>query len=268
MANTGYLINPKVIQVFKNGPNSGSVVDEDFNIEFNISSSFTSSLLCNSNLYEYKTLNLNLCPLPTGSSEICVPPLLNNIICEDNTDFNLQYVINFNENIYISSSDYIIEYSLNNQFLNTGSQQININIINPNNNYIIDISDLNPTPLNITTPIYFRIKRICNTISSSYSQIQTSTCSISNLNYLVILHRDQTFDLACLGNPIDTNTQCIGVTDSFCGLPYYINTNNFETANLLYLNNNNTLALEGWYSDGVVSRYWDGNNFIYNVLCQ
>jgi hypothetical protein len=272
MSNTGYLINPKVIQIFTSGPNSGSMVNEEFNTEFDFITDFTSSLICNK-LYEYKTYNPLLCPPKPNS--ICITPILISAFVNDCTAFDYNYNIIFNSNISNpSESIYSIEYSSNTNFSPFTSQEI---IISSSNNIItqsINISDLIPLPLNNSSRVRFRIKKICSGMSSSSdSNIITTSCLAAQTNYLIFLEKNSGINQACGCNPnpevgeisnclTDENGTIIPQTN-----PYYINSNEFINATQLYLNNTNVLALAGWYTDSSISRYWNGTSFINIIYC-
>jgi hypothetical protein len=269
MANTGYIINPKVIQIFTTGPNSGSVVDEDFNIEFNISSSFTSSLLCN-NLYEYKIFNPLLCPPPTGT--LCISPTFisaSNINCGSN-EYNYNIIFNTNIN-NPSGSIYKIEYSQFLDFSITGSEILNITSSNNIINHQFNISEITSSILNDNIRLRFRIKNICNISESLYSNIISTQCIQPIESYLILLERNTNITSACGCYSINNNiVNCLTDIDGnyiFNGLPYYINNSDYINATQLYLNTNNQPALPGWYHDTNISRYWDGNNFINSIYC-
>mgnify|MGYP000385445201 CR=1 FL=1 len=49
---------------------------------------------------------------------------------------------------------------------------------------------------------------------------------------------------------------------------YYIDEPSFIDATILAVDSGlNTNALQGWYSDGTVVRYWNGSSFTANNLC-
>lgn len=271
MPNTGYLINPKVVQIFINGPNSGSIVNENFNVEFDFMTDFTSSLICNK-LYEYKTYNPLLCPPETGS--ICITPILISASANDCLISDYNYNIIFDSNIINpSGSIYSIEYSSNINFNPFTSQEITIssstNIISQS----INISDLINLPLNNQSNTFFRIKQICSEVSSSlYSNIITAACLNIEINYLILLERNSNINHACGCEPTPPSNVSICSTDEYGNdiiliNSYYINSNQFLDATKLYLNNTNALALPGWYNDNNISRYWNGNSFINIIYC-
>ena len=172
MANTGYIINPQVIQVFTSGPNSGSEVSSSYNINFDISSSFTSSNLCG-NEYSYKLFNPLFCEI----DNYCVYPTLVSstpVYCDKNYNYtySIQYLVNSS-----SISDSIMEYSLDPTFTNNVGFLLLLNQPDPNT-IIVNISDgLSTLPLNGNTQVYFRMKNICGgSISSSYSNVISSSC--------------------------------------------------------------------------------------------
>lgn len=179
MPNTGYIINPYIKQIFTSGPNSGSIVDNLFNIEFNISSSFTSSIICG-NEYNYRIFD----PINCEIDNYCVYPTITSIfpiLCNRfyNFAYNVEYLVNSS---LISSSiiEYsIIEYSISPDFSGEIGSSSLMNDPDPNL-AIINISDsLTVLPLNGNTQVYFRMKNVCSgSISSSYSNIISSSCVI------------------------------------------------------------------------------------------
>jgi len=269
MANTGYIINPKVIQIFTTGPNLGSIVNEDFNIEFDVSSSFTSSLLCN-NLYEYKIFDLLNCP---PSEDICIIPTLisaSNTNCGSN-EYN--YNIIFNTNISNPSGNlYKIEYAPFIDFSNSGSELIYVTSSNNIINYQFNINEITSSLLNDNSRVLFRIKNICGLSESLYSNIILTRCTPIIENYLILLERNINIGNAC-GCTSTSISQNVCIQDAegntiWLSQSYYINSTNFINATQLYLNQNQQPALAGWYNDQNISRYWNGNSFTNIIYCQ
>jgi len=174
MPNTGYIINPYVKQIFTSGPNSGSGVNNLFDIEFDISSSFTSSIVCN-DIYNYKIFNPIQCNISGG---YCIYPTIIEITPFECTRFSFyRYSIEYNTND-VSIDNSIIEYSLTSDFTGEVGSTLLLNGSDPNAT-IIDISDgLSILPLNGNIYIYFRIKNICISGDSIYSNIISSNCVI------------------------------------------------------------------------------------------
>jgi hypothetical protein len=172
MANTGYKINPSVQQVFTTGPSSGSLVSSSYIINFDVSSSFTSALLCNT-LYSYREFDSINCNI-TG---YCITPTFINataISCSSTPYFyNLTYNINGITSSIPSSQ---IEYSINPSFDFYVTQSRN-NISDYSNS--INIALTGSTPLNKNQPVYFRIKNNCvGSGSSLYSEILSAQCPL------------------------------------------------------------------------------------------
>ncbi len=250
MANTGYIINPKVIQVFTTGPDSGSIVSSSFTIEF--SGSFTSSLLCNQT-YQNKIFD----PINCVVSNFCISPKIAIIqpfsSCDDDP-FNYTYVITYNTNSP-SASQSIIEYSLQPDFSGeTGSSGI-INNYSQSMEHDLFL-DLQSYPLYQYDPIYFRIKNICSGSSStsSYSVIEQFNCEPPPQPTLY---------------PIFLRRGCFLHGPSVL---YYVDGTDFPDApnpqgslysSTFICNTNNPFnyAPTGIYSNGYIFRNFDGNIF-------
>lgn len=263
MANTGYTINPKVIQIFTSGPNSGSEVSSSYNIEFNPSSSFTSLIKCDTE-FEYRIYNPEICPPETSS--ICPQPLNNSKVSLNcNSTYDYIYYVTYNPGGIQNS---IIEYSLSNNFVGeTGSLLVSNS---SGINYIdVDISNLNTLPINNQVPVYFRIKNICgNDISSSYNNVFYSQCDQNidpSPNYLILLAKLQN---PCVYSDEEYSQQNICIfDDSFCGNYYYINSNSFSGCTLIKKQDGINNANPGWYYDGYISRQWNGSFFTQTIIC-
>jgi len=259
MANTGYIINPKVIQIFTSGPNSGSEVSSSYNIEFNLSSSFTSLIKCDTE-FEYRIYNPEICPPETSS--ICPQPLNNSKVSLNcNSTYDYIYYVTYNPGGIQNS---IIEYSLSNNFVGeTGSLLVSNS---SGINYIdVDISNLNTLPINNQVPVYFRIKNICgNDISSSYNNVFYSQCEEQQEQlYFIILSRDGN---PCSSSPYIQSAIC-DFDGNFCGFPYYINASSFEDCTIIKNQDGINNALPSWYYNGNISRYWNGSIFTQTLIC-
>jgi hypothetical protein len=259
MPNTGYIINPKVIQIFTSGPNSGSEVTSSFNIEFNISSSFTSSFLCN-NEYFYKIFDPLNCPI----DNYCIEPFIISSNVLNPTTYDYLYNIEYNSSNITSS---IIEYSLSDTFTTeTGSLYIT-NSIDPNN-ITIDISEgLNTLPINCNSIVYFRMKNICNVSQSLYSNIVGTFCtsSLQSISQQIFLSYNSNIINACA---LNSSGPCTQIDDLICGDRKYINSTEFNNATTLHDNSaRNILSPAYWYCDGTISRYWNGTSFTQTINC-
>lgn len=263
MANTGYIIHPKVIQKFTSGPDSGTQVNSLFTASFDVSSSFTSSYLCEVQ-YVYKELDYINCPIPG----FCPSPTI--ISINNNNCVTYDYIYNFSYNInspILNTPSSSIEYCLNNSFTGeTGSQNLlNIDIINSSS---LNISDLIDLPLNQFTPIYFRMKNNCSgSGDSSYSEIISSSCMNeepeSPTLYRVILSRNDTEFFAC-----NTNITSFCDENGHCGNFYWSDNTDFNLNNVLYNQNNTSFPSPiGWYSNGIISKYWNGSQFTNQITC-
>lgn len=258
MANTGYTINPKVIQVFTTGPDSGSIVSSSFTIEF--SGSFTSSLLCNENFY-----NKVFDPINCTIDNFCINPTINNVTpsssCDDD-NFNYIYNISYNTNTPTSSQS-IIEYSLQSDFSGEiGSSSL---ITNTTQTMIYSLSlNLTTNPLNNYTPLYFRMNNICSGSigSSSYSLIVSYSCPIPEPPGPTPLY------------PIFLRRDC---SNKGPNILYYVNAPAFEGGTfgnlddsifICYTNNPYDLASIGYYSDGFSRRYFNGTIFTTSNPCE
>lgn len=185
MANTGYKINPQVIQIFTTGPNSGSIVTSSFTVTFDSGSGFNSASLCNQFFYnkEYDPYN---CIIPS----FCVPPILYTAYsqyCDSSYNYTYQFAIGAGSS---SLEGLRVEYSLTPDFtgevkgttitdyIGSTIAPLNVNISNGlTNRSEISSSGLVTLPLNQYSPVYFRAKSICSgSNSSSYSNIQEGKC--------------------------------------------------------------------------------------------
>jgi len=170
MANTGYIINPYIKQVFTSGPSSGSLVSSSYVINFDPSSSFTDAVLCGT-IYEYRKFDPINCPI-TG---FCISPTILTASVINCSDLNYNYLITYDINGITSSiSSSVIEYSLNPSFnpyfsttFNNTTDYINSSSLSLNGN----------TPLNKKQPIYLRLKNECSGSGSSlYSNTIIAQC--------------------------------------------------------------------------------------------
>jgi len=194
MANTGYKINPQVIQIFTTGPSSGSIVTSSFTVTFDSGSDFISSSLCNQ-LFYYKTYDPYNCVVPS----LCIPPILGSVTsqyCNSSYNYVYQFVLDAGTG---SLPGIRVEYSLNSSFTGevkgttitdySGSilSPLSVNISNGlTNRTETSSSGLISLPLNQYTPVYFRSYTICSgSNSSSYSNIQNYQCPtpVQNINY-------------------------------------------------------------------------------------
>jgi len=199
MANTGNLINPYVTQVFTSGPNSGSEVNPTFVITFNSSSNYISESICGINYY-YSIFDPISCPV----AGFCVTPSIMFSNVSNCSSFDYNYDVRYNIN---SSSLNIpqskIEYSLSNTFSGpTGSSLISNT--GTTNFVTINISSgsgaLSPLPMNQYSPVYFRVKNICDgSGESSYSSVLDAVCAPPSSYYTYDI---QEGDLGCLGGEI------------------------------------------------------------------
>lgn len=256
MANTGYKINPQVIQVFTTGPNSGSVVSNDFTIIF--SGSFTSSFVCNEFTFENKVYDPVNCVVPG----LCIPPTLTNLTlsgsCEDFGGFiyNIQY--DNNNSPYSSQSR--IEYSLQSDFSGEVGSYLYNNTSSSTNTYVS--LSLTTYPLNQYQTIYFRVNNICSgSNSSSYSNILDYECleplpPILTL-FPVWLRR---------GNVCNHGVNRRYWVDT--ELEFFSGSGDFLGANQLYKSNNIfDPAIEDFYNNGLSNRYWTGTSFVEAEPC-
>lgn len=175
MANTGYKINPKVIQIFSTGPNIGTMISPSSSITFNIGSGFISSSLCGTMFY-YKIMDNINCTPPSS----CTPPTLDKAKTEGcYTTWNYIYTLQYNINdLQTNISQSVVEYCLNSGFSGEIGSTIISNISTSNTQSINISSGLTYLPINKTTPVYFRLKNRCNTgVTSSYSNILSTKCS-------------------------------------------------------------------------------------------
>ena len=257
MANTGYIINPTVIQIFTTGPNSGSIVSSSFTIEF--SGSFTSSLLCNE-IFNNKVFD----PINCTIDNFCINPTINNILPSsscNNEIFDYIYIIDYNTNT-TSSTQTIIEYSLQSDFSGEIGSSSLITNTTQSMSYELPLN-LNINPLNPQTPIYFRAKNICSgSISSSlYSSIRLFNCPEPITPGPTPLY------------PIFLRNGCANDTPNIL---YYVDAqqaseNGFgdlnESTFICYTNNQFDLTEARGYSDGFRRRFFNGTTFISNTNC-
>ena len=261
MANTGYIINPKVIQIFTSGPNSGSEVSSSYNIEFDVSSSFTSSIKC-TNEFFYKIYNPTECVVDTGS--YCPNISLINVSVVSCSNYNYQYEITYNPyGADISSVEFSVYPNLSHSVLG----EILLN--NPGiNTVIINISDVGVLPLNGYSPVYFRMRNLCEgpIPSSSYSNVIQANCELEGEQiYNVILHKS---NISKCSNFTSSKVNPVCNFDStFCGRLYNINSPSFSISTTLKNSDGLNNAPPSWYSDGVVSRYWNGSIFTITNIC-
>lgn len=192
MANTGYKINPQVIQIFTTGPNSGSIVSSSFTTTFDSGSGFLSSSICNQLFYNrifdpYNCVVPSFCPPPT------IYPI-NPQFCDGSYNYVYQFALSAGSS---SIPQIKVEYSLTSDFSGeikgtivtdyTGDTiaPLNINITNGiTNRTEISASGLTTLPLNKYTSVYFRAYSICSgSNSSSYSNIQEGKCVEPSSSY-------------------------------------------------------------------------------------
>lgn len=256
MANTGYLINPKIQQFFKTGPNSGSVVTTDFDVILSPTNPVFTT--CNKTYY-YKEINELLCPIPNR----IIPPTL--IYVETNcSEQTFIYNVSFNtntQNTLISSS--IIECSTDINFTQNTSSFIQYYSGNSSISFATDIFTLNSLPINQYENIYWRVKNIYNDISSNWSNIINAAC-ITNPGVYVNLIKNASRTSACnLNGRLCTVEE---LSTGFCGDLYIIDTNDFSTANIIYTP---FMGIEspGWYYNGTISRYFNGNTITETIIC-
>jgi len=185
MANTGYKINPKVIQVFTTGPSSGSIVSSSFTTTFDSGSGFTSASLCNE-YYYYKVYN----PYDCAVVGLCIPPIIHTISvqnCEIGYDYVYQFALEAGPD---PVPNLRVEYSLNSDFsgevkgttitdyVGSTIAPLDVNISTGlTNRAETSSSGLISLPLNQYDSVYFRAYSICSgSNSSSYSSIQEGKC--------------------------------------------------------------------------------------------
>ena len=274
MANNGYKITPKIQQVFTTGPNSGSEVSSSFNIEFDVSSSFTSSIKCNGDLFNYRVFD----PIECEIDNYCVSPSITNAVptsCVIN-NYTSKYNISYNINNTTSSiPDGVIQYCLRSSFTNSDIGSELILYTSSIDNIQIDISDLDVLPLNAYTPVYFRIINNCSIFpfTSSYSNVFEAKCistpPTQSVTYPIILNKTAISHGLCLSSIFYSSQSSNCNEDSFCGDIYYINTPTFELCTKLYNINTPFLlhAISGWYTNGIIRRYWTGSAFTFTVTC-
>lgn len=269
MANTGYKINPQVIQYFTSGPNSGSEVSSSFNTTFNVGSNFTSSMSCGTQ-YNYRVFDPQDCVIPS----FCIAP---SIIAVDPSvcgrEYNYTYTISYNINSNASEvPQSTIEYSLSPSFSGeVKGRTITNNISSSITTVSININNLNITPTNGNTEVYFRVFNICGggIGNSTNSPIKSTKCTYVSppTNYVsMLLHNALTPQGACEGGSIITDVCNI---NGFCGRIYYGDGISLQQSNKLYTYSNppTLLTLPGYYSDGLVTRYWNGNEFTISNYC-
>ena len=185
MANTGYIINKGIQQVFTSGPNgiinslvtsSYSSGSTTFGTPVNFKQSFISGAIdyLSPCLNIYNRYYLDPINCPTNG---CPPPILMSVTPNCNP-YNYEYSITYD---YISSSGYVptttIQYSTNISFMsNTGSVTYNNTLPT---HLPINISDLPLQPLS-STLIYFRAFNSCSiNTTSSYSNVISASCVVA-----------------------------------------------------------------------------------------
>lgn len=273
MANTGYKINPYLVQNFNSGPSSGSLVSSSYVITFDVSSSFTSSIVCNNN-YEYKIFD----PINCEVSSSCIPPTiikLNPIGCDGSYNYN--YNIKYQINDTISNiPDSLIEYSNSSTFISSSTVSVNSQSISNTNSLMtasINISDMNNLPINGSTTIYFRLYNLCTVNGTSiYDEGNTKCLTGNNGNGG---NETSSLTLTILAQNNNTLTQCdsdnsgFGDGSGWLGNPYYIDSPNFSSATNIYINNSNppTPAPSNWYNNNSIARFWNGTNFGASIFC-
>jgi hypothetical protein len=269
MANSGYIINSGVTLNFNSGPLSGTLVSSSYVVEFDEGSSFTSSILCGEE-YEYKILDLASCA-PSG---ICTPPSINRIFVTDCDNYNYTYTIQWNINGNIADiPETVIQYSNQSSFISSSTVSANSQTITNTASIMstnIDISDMNNLPLNSSTPMYFRLYNSCTSNgTSSFDDYEALGCR------LLVGNPTGSYNLIILAENTPNGIPCAesnaGFTNSegFVGLPFYIDTNSFDTATNIYKNNSNppTYADPNWYTNGIIARYWNGLSFNQSIIC-
>jgi len=263
MANTGYIINPKVVQMFTTGPNSGTQVNSTFTASFDVSSSFTSSFLCETQ-YFYKELDYINCPV----SGFCPIPDIKHVLNNDCNSYDYIYNIEYRINsTIVNTPSSSLEYCLNNSFTGeTGS--ISYNNTSNINFQTVNISSLIDLPLNQFTPVYFRLKNNCSgSINSTYSNIVSSSCldvpSSPPTLYRVLLAKNSEQINAC-----DSGVTGLCTEAGFCGDFYWIDTEDYVDSTLIYTQESTSFpGTIGWYTDGDISKYWNGSSFTNLISC-
>lgn len=186
MVNTGYKINPQIIQIFTTGPNSGSIVTSSFTVTFDSGSGFVSTSLCNQNYYNkvYEPYN---CVVPS----LCIPPIIYSVaVSHCTSSYNYVYQITVDAGAG-SLPGLRVEYCINSGFtgevkgttitdyIGSVLSPVEINITNGlTDRSETSSSGLVTLPLNQYTPVYFRAYSICSgSFTSSYSNISTAVCT-------------------------------------------------------------------------------------------
>lgn len=255
MANSGYITNSGIQQVFTSGPFSGSVVSSSFisgTIVFgpaiNFNQSFISGTVDNlspcSTIFSRYYQDLITCP-PNG----CIPPKIISAaaICDP---YNYQYNVSFNSGS--TEAEYTaIEYSTTSDFSS------NIGTYTHDNSYssmlAVNVNDLTYLPTAYTS-VYFRARNYCDVSStSSYSGVITSTtCDIIipatttlTFNEISATEEDPQWQIYTIqgepGTRVDYSTDAL-VGGNHGGIVYMINLADYTQKNLSF-----TYPTSGYY---------------------
>lgn len=275
MANNGNRINPKVVQYFTSGPNSGSLVSTDHDIIFDVGSSFTSSVVCNST-FNYRVFDPQKCTIPS----YCISPTLLDVTpvnCGSTYDYKYRVKYNVNDTA-TNVPESRIEFCLNSNF--TGEKD---SIIIPNNNsssiteYIVNINVLNVLPTNGESMVYFRVENACPSLLSGFSNTIGSKCihvpEVVERERHLLGYGSNIFKACTSSDP--RTSMCVeqgflnsNYPDGFCGQIYYGDSIFWSACTTL---ENYDLPVQsaksGWYSDGTLARYWNGSVFTQQAIC-
>jgi hypothetical protein len=261
MENTGYIINPKIVQKFTTGPNIGNEVNPLYNNDL---TSLNQSIIKCEQEFQYKIYNPEICNVNINLT--CVAPILLEVNVLNCNFYLYEYNIVYNS---FGINNSVIEYSLNSNFSSINGTIPVVNNIGVNN-ININISSFPILPLNSTTNAFFRIKNICDNNESGYSNIIGNRCpKIVNLPDSSLIYLSFTNSLYCASNFLDPIDISIA-TDPNYNIPinlYVINNFSFIESTTIKLPDNITLSPQGWYSDGTVSRFWNGINFTLTIYC-
>ncbi len=239
MANTGYIINPYVQQVFTTGPNSGSTVSSSYIYTFDTSSSFTSSVFLGET-FNYKELDIINCYI---SGVYVIPRFISSTVnnCSELPyKYNLRYNIQDTKiNIPLIQVDYSLYssfFTYNTQYISNSTDFENLSQITLSGSII---------PLNKQQAVYFRLKNIYSgSFTSSYSGVLNAYCTqqttVSNQNASSI-GRCSTETMKITGTAFDEiRIQFSNINNGDSG---YIFTIKNRTTNKTILSKNNVISI-------------------------
>ena len=271
MANSGFLINPSVIQVFTSGPNSGSVVSSSFNETFDSGSGFTSASLCNTE-YVFRVEDFENCPVV----DECPVPSLQAAYVIDCGSSSRNYGISIPSSTVATTL--VVEYSTFENFSqNTGSFSTPASTFAL---FTINVDDLELLPLSKETPIYFRAYYDCGGGNiGAYSVTNSASCPPPENPARIVLSPVSVPINICYNcvnvsvilppkdpnNPNSDNSRTVKITKSGNG---FYTTQNCIGINTINIDTTETITQNKTYTLGINAEQGNNNFLITRITVQ